>query len=80
MEQLIQKPEGESVPGTLKAHKWASVAEELESRRLAGAEFGEVMGAEGSYKDLKTIVRILPFTLKKNEEAVGGFAKRRDVA
>lgn len=48
--------------------KWANVAKELESRRLAGAEVGELMGTKRSYGPLEAIIRISPFTLKMRRQ------------
>lgn len=70
------------MPGTLQTHNVGQCgprARSYETSRSGGWRSNGGGGAERSYRDLEAIVRILPFTLKKKNEAVEGFAKRRDV-
>lgn len=41
------------------------MAEELDSRRVVGAEVGEIMVVGRSYRTLQAIIRTWPFALKK---------------
>lgn len=68
------KPEGESAPGTLKAHKRASVAEELESRRWAEAEVGDVM-RQKDHTETQSHCKDFAFYFEKKWGGSGGFCK-----